>query len=67
MLLAISIYGSWVMAGVAQEKTGRVAELLVAAIAPRHLLAGKVIGIGALGRPRWRSSHLSSPPRPRSG
>ncbi len=49
MLLAISIYGSWVMAGVAQEKTGRVAELLVAAIAPRHLLAGKVIGIGALG------------------
>jgi ABC-2 type transport system permease protein len=49
MLLAISIYGSWVMAGVAQEKTGRVAELLVAAISPRHLLAGKVIGIGALG------------------
>jgi ABC-2 type transport system permease protein len=49
MLLAISIYGSWVMAGVAQEKTGRVAELLVAAIAPRHLLAGKVIGIGTLG------------------
>jgi ABC-2 type transport system permease protein len=49
MLLAISIYGSWVMTGVAQEKTGRVAELLVAAIAPRHLLAGKVIGIGALG------------------
>ena len=37
------------MAGVAQEKTGRVAELLVAAIAPRHLLAGKVLGIGALG------------------
>jgi len=49
MFLAISIYGSWVMAGVAQEKTGRVAELLVAAIAPRHLLAGKVLGIGALG------------------
>jgi ABC-2 type transport system permease protein len=49
MLLAISIYGSWVMAGVAQEKTGRVAELLVAAIPPRHLLAGKVIGIGGLG------------------
>jgi ABC-2 type transport system permease protein len=37
------------MAGVAQEKTGRVAELLIAAIAPRHLLAGKVLGIGALG------------------
>lgn len=49
MLLAISIYGSWVMAGVAQEKTGRVAELIVAAIAPRHLLAGKVLGIGLLG------------------
>jgi ABC-2 type transport system permease protein len=49
MLLAISIYGSWVMAGVAQEKTGRVAELIVAAIPPRHLLAGKVLGIGLLG------------------
>jgi ABC-2 type transport system permease protein len=49
MLIAISVYGSWVMAGVAQEKTGRVAELLVAAIQPRHLLAGKVLGIGALG------------------
>ena len=49
MLLAISMYGSWVMAGVAQEKTGRVAELIVAAIPPRHLLAGKVLGIGLLG------------------
>ena len=49
MLMAISLYGSWVMAGVAQEKTGRVAELLVAAIRPRDLLAGKVLGVGLLG------------------
>jgi ABC-2 type transport system permease protein len=49
MLIAISLYGSWVMAGVAQEKSNRIAELLVAAIRPYQLLAGKVLGIGALG------------------
>ena len=49
MLMAISLYGNWVLMGVAQEKTGRVVELLMVAIRPRDLLAGKVVGIGALG------------------
>jgi ABC-2 type transport system permease protein len=42
-------YGFWVATGVVEEKSTRVVELLLAAIRPRQLLAGKVIGIGALG------------------
>jgi ABC-2 type transport system permease protein len=45
-------YGYWVAAGVVEEKASRVVELLLAAVRPRELLAGKVIGIGmvALGQ-----------------
>ncbi len=45
-------YGFWVAAGVVEEKASRIVELLLAAIRPRDLLAGKVIGIGlvALGQ-----------------
>src|SRR4051794_38310567 len=42
-------YGYWVASGVVEEKSTRVVELLLAAIRPRQLLAGKVIGIGLLG------------------
>jgi ABC-2 type transport system permease protein len=42
-------YGFWVASGVVEEKSTRVVELLLAAIRPRQLLAGKVIGIGVLG------------------
>jgi ABC-2 type transport system permease protein len=42
-------YGFWVATGVVEEKSTRVVELLLAAIRPRQLLAGKVIGIGLLG------------------
>ncbi|HKE99914.1 MAG TPA: ABC transporter permease [Actinomycetes bacterium] len=42
-------YGYWVASGVVEEKASRVVELLLAAIRPTHLLAGKVIGIGLLG------------------
>lgn len=50
MLLAtIAIYGQWVLTGVVEEKSNRVVEVIVAAVRPRHLLAGKVIGIGLLG------------------
>ncbi|HVN10629.1 MAG TPA: ABC transporter permease [Kineosporiaceae bacterium] len=46
---AIALYGNVVLTGVAQEKSNRVAEVLLARIRPRELLVGKVIGIGALG------------------
>ncbi len=46
--LAILMYGSWTMAGVMEEKTTKVVETIVSTLRPRYLLAGKVIGIGAL-------------------
>jgi ABC-2 type transport system permease protein len=49
LFVAVSLYGQWVLIGVLEEKTNRVVELIVAAIPIRRLLAGKVIGIGALG------------------
>ncbi len=42
-------YGFWVATGVVEEKASRVVEVLLAAIRPKHLLAGKVIGLGVLG------------------
>ena len=49
LLATIAVYGQWVLTGVVEEKANRVVELIVAAVRPRHLLAGKVIGIGLLG------------------
>jgi ABC-2 type transport system permease protein len=43
------MYGNAVATGVAQEKTSRTAEVLLSAVRPRHLLTGKVLGIGATG------------------
>jgi ABC-2 type transport system permease protein len=42
-------YGAWILVGVAEEKSSRVAEVLLAAVRPRQLVAGKVIGIGLIG------------------
>lgn len=39
-------YGYWVTSGIVEEKASRIVELLLAAIRPRELLAGKIIGIG---------------------
>jgi ABC-2 type transport system permease protein len=40
-------YGAWVLIGVIEEKSSRVVEVLLSAIRPRQLVAGKVLGIGA--------------------
>ncbi len=42
-------YGMWVANGVVEEKSSRVVELLLAAVRPRALMAGKILGIGVLG------------------
>jgi ABC-2 type transport system permease protein len=42
-------YGVWVATGVIEEKASRVVEILLSAIRPRQLLAGKITGIGLLG------------------
>lgn len=50
ILLFISLnYASAVAAGVVEEKQSRVVELLLATIKPWQLLAGKVLGLGAVG------------------
>lgn len=41
-------YGYWVAAGVVEEKSSRVIEIVLAAVRPRQLLAGKVLGLGLL-------------------
>lgn len=47
--MAIQLYGNWVAASVAEEKSSRVMELLITAATPRQLLFGKVLGSGAAG------------------
>lgn len=49
LYLALFTYGLSVASGVVEEKVSRVVELLVAAVAPVRLLAGKVIGLGLIG------------------
>ena len=49
LLMSLAVYGQWVVSGVVEEKNNRVVELILATVLPRHLLAGKVIGIGLLG------------------
>lgn len=49
MYLSLVIYGAAVAQGVAQEKTTRTAEVLLSAVRPGELLAGKVAGIGVVG------------------
>jgi ABC-2 type transport system permease protein len=47
--MAILTYGNWVAQSVAEEKSGRVMEMLITAATPRQLLIGKVLGTGAAG------------------
>jgi ABC-2 type transport system permease protein len=49
LFLAIQTYGNMVLMGVIEEKSSRVVEVLLNHVRPRYLLAGKVLGIGALG------------------
>jgi ABC-2 type transport system permease protein len=49
LFVSLAFYGQWVISGVVEEKNNRVVELILAAVRPRHLLAGKVLGIGFLG------------------
>ncbi|QMU76113.1 ABC transporter permease [Streptacidiphilus sp. PB12-B1b] len=49
MYMSLMLVGQIVAQGVVEEKSSRVVELLLAAIRPWQLLAGKVIGTGLLG------------------
>jgi len=49
LYISILLYGVAVMRSVVQEKTSRVIELMVATAKPRALMAGKILGVGAVG------------------
>lgn len=49
LYLVIFTYGLTVSSGVVEEKSSRVVEILQAAVPPRRLLLGKVIGLGLVG------------------
>lgn len=40
------VYGSQVMMGVMEEKTNRIAEVMVSSVKPFQLMLGKIVGIG---------------------
>lgn len=68
LMFAIVVYGQWVLVGVVEEKTNRVVEVILAAVSPPRLLAGKVLGLGVLGLGQvsglvlaaWATSRLTS-------
>jgi ABC-2 type transport system permease protein len=47
--MAVVLYGMGVATGVAEEKGSRIMEILVNAATPFQLMAGKIIGLGAVG------------------
>jgi ABC-2 type transport system permease protein len=49
LYMMLAFYGASIAAGVAQEKTSRMAEILLPAMRPVDLLIGKVAGIGLFG------------------
>lgn len=49
LYMSIILYGQNILRGVLEEKTTRVAEVVVSSVSPDVLLAGKVIGVGAVG------------------
>src|SRR5215204_2422528 len=47
--ITLFIYGVMVMRGVMEEKTNRIAEVMISSVKPFQLMMGKIIGIGAVG------------------
>lgn len=47
--ITLLIYGTMVMRGVTEEKTNRIAEVMVSSVRPFQLMMGKILGIGAVG------------------
>jgi ABC-2 type transport system permease protein len=49
LVMTIFVSSNYLLRGVADEKTSRVIEILLSSVTARELLAGKVLGLGALG------------------
>jgi ABC-2 type transport system permease protein len=49
LLMLIVIHGQNILRGVLEEKSSRVAEVVISSVKPETLLAGKVLGVGGVG------------------
>ena len=49
LYLSILIFGQFILLGIMEEKQSRVVEVVLSRLSPGRLLAGKIVGIGALG------------------
>jgi len=49
LYMTLIFYGQAIMRGVIEEKSSRVVEIVLSSIRPFQLMAGKIIGIGAVG------------------
>ena len=49
MLMAMAMYGGLVMQAVIEEKTSRMAEILVSSVRPFELLMGKILAVAGVG------------------
>lgn len=49
LYMSIIFYGQTILRGVLEEKTTRIAEVVMSSVSADVLLAGKVIGVGAVG------------------
>lgn len=48
-MMASQVSSGFLMNGVVEEKTNRIMEILITSITPLQMLAGKILGLGALG------------------
>src|SRR3954464_14371501 len=49
LYMSIILHGVAVMRSVLEEKTSRIVEVLLASVTPKQLMAGKILGVGAVG------------------
>ncbi|MGI8510075.1 MAG: ABC transporter permease [Gemmatimonadaceae bacterium] len=49
LYMSIVLYGQSILSGVIEEKLSRVAEIVISSVRPETLLAGKVLGVTAVG------------------
>lgn len=47
--MTLILYGNMVASGVAEEKSSRIMEVMIAKVKPMELMFGKILGVGALG------------------
>lgn len=49
LYMTVIVHGVAVMRSVLEEKSSRVMEVLLSAVTPKELMAGKILGVGAVG------------------